>query len=243
MCATRSGRWRRTPTCRDSSCKRITPAARTSATPLDEGKTTGHIKAVIRPNVREKLLDAGVEIFHRCGFNGCGVQEITDAAGVPKGSFYNHFASKEALGAAVLDRYWQQRASATLGILEDSEVRPRGRPPRHFAAMAANMAKRGYTGGCLIGNLGAELSDHSKLACERLAAVFAGWTGAVETCIRQAQQQGGIRADCNAGVLAAVRINAWEGALLRATAAKNAAPFEEFDEVVFGNCLLQPPTR
>jgi TetR/AcrR family transcriptional repressor of nem operon len=62
-----------------------------------------------RPNVRERLLDAGVEIFHRCGFNGCGVQEITEAAGVPKGSFYNHFASKEALGAAVLDSYWQPR--------------------------------------------------------------------------------------------------------------------------------------
>ena len=67
-----------------------------------------------RPDVRERLLDAGVEIFHRCGFNGCGVQEITEAAGVPKGSFYNHFVSKEALGAAVLDRYWQQRAGAAL---------------------------------------------------------------------------------------------------------------------------------
>ena len=196
---------------------------------------------MIKPNVREKLLDAGVEIVHRCGFNGCGVQEITDAAGVPKGSFYNHFASKEALGAAVLDRYWQQRASATLGILEDSEVRPRERLRRHFAAMAANMAKRGYTGGCLIGNLGAELSDHSKLVCERLAAVFAGWTGAVETCIRQAQQQGGIRADCDAGVLAAFLINAWEGAVLRAKVDKNAVPFEEFDEVVFGKLLASAP--
>jgi TetR/AcrR family transcriptional repressor of nem operon len=190
-----------------------------------------------RPNVRERLLDAGVEIFHRCGFNGCGVQEITEAAGVPKGSFYNHFASKEALGAAVLDRYWQHRAGATLRILEDSEVRPRERLRRHFAAMAANMAKRGYTGGCLIGNLGAELSDHSKLVCERLAAVFAEWTEAVETCIRQAQQEGDIRADCDAGVLAAFLINAWEGAVLRAKVDKNAVPFEEFDEVVFGKLL------
>jgi TetR/AcrR family transcriptional repressor of nem operon len=197
---------------------------------------------VIKSNVREKLLDAGVEIFHRRGFNGCGVQEITDAAGVPKGSFYNHFASKEALGAAVLDRYWQQRAGVTLGILEDSEVRPRERLRRHFAAMAANMAKRGYTGGCLIGNLGAELSDHSKLVCERLAAVFAGWTGAVETCIRQAQQEGGIRADCDAGVLAAFLINAWEGAVLRAKVDKNAVPFKEFDEVVFGK-LLAPASN
>jgi len=192
-----------------------------------------------RANVRERLLDAGVEIFHRCGFNGCGVQEITEAAGVPKGSFYNHFASKEALGAAVLDRYWQQRAGAVVHILEDDEVRPRERLRRHFAAMAASMAKRSYTGGCLIGNLGAELSDHSKLVCERLAAVFAGWTGAVESCIRQAQQEGDIRADCDARVLAAFLINAWEGAVLRAKVDKNAAPFEEFNEVVFGKLL--PP--
>ena len=190
-----------------------------------------------KPNVRERLLDAGVEIFHRCGFNGCGVQEITEAAGVPKGSFYNHFASKEALGAAVLDRYWQQRAGAVVHILENDEVRPRERLRRHFAAMAASMAKRSYTGGCLIGNLGAELSDHSKLVCERLAAVFAGWTGAVESCIRQAQREGDIRADCDARVLAAFLINAWEGAVLRAKVDKNAVPFEEFNEVVFGKLL------
>src|SRR6516162_778949 len=98
-----------------------------------------------KANVRERLLDAGLETLHRRGFNGCGVQEITEAAGVPKGSFYNHFESKEA--------------------------------------MAAKMAKRGYTGGCLIGNLCAELSDQSKLVSDHLAAVFAGWTEAVETCI------------------------------------------------------------
>src|SRR5215813_5667914 len=99
-----------------------------------------------RANVRERLLDAGVEIFHRRGFNGCGVQEITEAAGVPKGSFYNHFESKEALGAAVLDRYWQMRAGTSLPLLEDAGVRPRERLQRYFSAMAANMAKRGYSG-------------------------------------------------------------------------------------------------
>ncbi len=54
-----------------------------------------------RPNVRQKIVDAGLKILIEKGFNGCGVQEITAAAGVPKGSFYNHFESKEALGAEV----------------------------------------------------------------------------------------------------------------------------------------------
>ena len=58
-----------------------------------------------RPNVREKIVDAGLKILIEKGFNGCGVQDITAAAGVPKGSFYNHFESKEALGAEVVERY------------------------------------------------------------------------------------------------------------------------------------------
>ena len=188
-------------------------------------------------NVRERLLDAGLETLHRRGFNGCGVQEITQAAGVPKGSFYNHFESKEALGAAVLDRYWQQRAAAVLRVLEESDTGPRERLRRYFGAMAANMTKLGYTGGCLIGNLGAELSDQSRLVCNRVAAVFAGWTTAVETCIRDGQRQGEIRADCDATVLASFLINAWEGAVLRAKVEKKGTPFEEFEEIVFEKLL------
>jgi TetR/AcrR family transcriptional regulator, transcriptional repressor for nem operon len=188
-------------------------------------------------NVRERLLDAGLETLHRRGFNGCGVQEITEAAGVPKGSFYNYFDSKEALGAAVLDRYWQQRADTSLRILDDAKVRPCERLRSYFAAMAARMAKRGYTGGCLIGNLGAELSDQSKLVSDHLAAVFAGWTEAVETCIRDGQREGEIGADRDAAILASFLINAWEGTVLRAKVEKNGAPFEAFNEIVFGKLL------
>jgi TetR/AcrR family transcriptional regulator, transcriptional repressor for nem operon len=195
-----------------------------------------------KANVRERLLDAGLETLHRRGFNGCGVQEITEAAGVPKGSFYNHFESKEALGAAVLDRYWQQRAGSVLRILEETDIRPCERLRHYFAAMAANMAKRGYTGGCLIGNLGAELSDQSRLVCDRLAAVFAGWTEVVETCIKNGQHEGEIRADCDPAMLASFLINAWEGAVLRAKVEKNGTPFEEFNQVVFGKLLALAPT-
>ena len=61
-------------------------------------------------DVRDRLLEAGVRMFRQSGFNGCSVQDITDAAGVPKGSFYNHYDSKEALGAAAIDHYWSDGA-------------------------------------------------------------------------------------------------------------------------------------
>lgn len=190
-----------------------------------------------KANVRDRLLEAGLDTLHRRGFNGCGVQEIADNAGVPKGSFYNHFESKEALGAAVLERYWEERAGSALRLLEEPDIGPYERLSRYFASLAAKMAKRGYTGGCLIGNLAVELSDQSELVRVGVEAAFAEWVEALELCIQEGQRGGEIRADCDAAILASFLVNAWEGAVLRAKVVKNSAPFEEFNQVVFGELL------
>ena len=60
-----------------------------------------------RPSLREKLASSAVDTLHAKGFHGCSIQDITDAAGVPKGSFFNHFESKEALAIDALGRYLQ----------------------------------------------------------------------------------------------------------------------------------------
>ncbi|MEA3087540.1 MAG: TetR/AcrR family transcriptional regulator, transcriptional repressor for nem operon, partial [Paraburkholderia sp.] len=60
---------------------------------------------------REKLLEAGVALFAETGYHGTGVKDIVERAGVPKGSFYNYFESKEAFGAAILDHYAQEQAA------------------------------------------------------------------------------------------------------------------------------------
>ncbi len=58
------------------------------------------------PDVRKRLMAAGQQLFLTQGFNGCGVQEITSAAEVPKGSFYSYFETKEAFALAVLEEFW-----------------------------------------------------------------------------------------------------------------------------------------
>jgi hypothetical protein len=72
---------------------------------LDLFKTTGHIVVMAKANVKEQIVTTSLQLLHGKGFNATSVQDITDAAGVPKGSFYNHFSSKEALGLEVLQRY------------------------------------------------------------------------------------------------------------------------------------------
>ena len=83
---------------------------------------TGHIR-IVKPNVREQLLDKGLQVLHERGFNATSVQDITEAAGVPKGSFYNHFESKEDLGAEVVLRYLES-SNETQAVLRDPKHLP-----------------------------------------------------------------------------------------------------------------------
>lgn len=59
---------------------------------------------------REKLLDAALAVVRQKGFTGTSVDELCAHAGVTKGAFFHHFASKEALGIAAAE-HW----SATTG--------------------------------------------------------------------------------------------------------------------------------
>jgi TetR/AcrR family transcriptional repressor of nem operon len=187
--------------------------------------------------VRAKLVEAGVLTFSKAGFNGCSVQDITDAAGVPKGSFYNHFDSKEALGAAALEHYWADGSCETLKILDEVDGSPKGRLLRYFEMSAAGMAEMSFTCGCLIGNMAAEQSDHSPLIAAQLSAIFANWSRRIGACIRQAQEGGEIQSNTDPELLATFVLNAWEGALQRARIEKGERPLRQFIDVLFTQLL------
>jgi TetR/AcrR family transcriptional repressor of nem operon len=187
--------------------------------------------------VRERLLEAGVATFSKAGFNGCSVQDITDAAGVPKGSFYNHFESKEALGAAALEHHWKDGGCDTLKLLTMPDRMPLDRLRAYFTQVAADLVAADYACGCLIGNMTAEMSDHSALVSAQLSAIFASWTLQVANCIAQAQAAGEIKCDAKPEALATFVLNAWEGAVLRARIERGGGALEQFIEMLFTHFL------
>jgi TetR/AcrR family transcriptional repressor of nem operon len=189
-----------------------------------------------QPSVRDRLLAAGVTVFSKSGFNGCSVQDITDAAGVPKGSFYNHFESKEALGAAALQYYWNS-GIAERQMLNPEEPSPLARLRRYFTEATAEIVAKDFTCGCLIGNMTAELSDHSAIISKELSAIFANWTQRVADCIAEAQRAGEITSKADPAILATFALNAWEGALLRARIEKGSGPLQQFVDILFTQLL------
>jgi TetR/AcrR family transcriptional regulator, transcriptional repressor for nem operon len=189
-----------------------------------------------RPNVREQIVQAGLKTIIEKGFNGCGVQEITAAAGVPKGSFYNHFESKEALGAEIVERYGQSNPRRAL--LRDKSIPPMDRLRRHFETLNAFYANLNFARGCLLGNFSAELSNQSPLIRERLVVLFANWTEDIAAAIRDAQRAGAISIKTDADDLAGFLLDAYEGALLRARVEKSPRAFQRFMTIAFGQILV-----
>jgi len=189
-----------------------------------------------RPNVRERIIEAGLKCLLERGFNAVGVQEITSSAGVPKGSFYNHFESKEALGAEVIERYGT--GVRRREVLGEKSVAPLLRLRRYFEALNATFVGSKFQRGCLLGNFSAELSNQSELIRGGLRGMYARWTKDLEAVIKDAQDEGTISNKTSAADLAGFLLDAYEGALLRARVERSSAPFDRFMHLAFTQILI-----
>ncbi|ORW53783.1 TetR family transcriptional regulator [Mycobacterium paraense] len=183
------------------------------------------------PEVRRRLLGAGLDLVHARGFTASGVKDITDAAGVPKGSFYAYFDSKEAFAAAILEHHWADIEARLLPILE-TDGTAQERITRFFHALADEHEAGDFLLGCLVGNLSLELGGSSEPVRTELVRILDRWDAALSTCVRSGQRgSGGIRSDLDAGELAAQLIEAWEGAALRGKVTRSRAPYDRFEAV------------
>ncbi|BBZ38900.1 TetR/AcrR family transcriptional regulator [Mycobacterium conspicuum] len=183
------------------------------------------------PEVRSRLLQAGLDLVHARGFAASGVKDITDAAGVPKGSFYAYFPSKEALAEAILEHYWSDIQTRLLPIL-DGDGPPQERITRFFHALADDHEAGDFLLGCLIGQMSLELSTSSEPVRAELLRVLDRWDQALTACVRSGQgEAGGIRTDLDAGQLASLLIEAWEGAALRGKVTRSRTPYDMFEAV------------
>ena len=187
--------------------------------------------------VRTRLLLAGRDLIHSNGFNGCGVQEITARAGVPKGSFYNYFESKEVLATEILQQYWSSIEDRYGGVLADTRLKPLLRVKRFFDGLIQDHQERGLSGGCLIGNLALELSGSSAEIRSKLKVLFASWERSIAECLEKAQKRGELDRDDDTQDLAALLIEAYEGALMRAKLERDVRVYKRFLKVALPRLL------
>jgi TetR/AcrR family transcriptional repressor of nem operon len=123
-------------------------------------------------DTREHLLATGERLCIQRGFIGMGLSELLSTAGVPKGSFYHYFRSKEAFGVAMLERYYAAYHRRMAAHFAAGGGDYRQRILAWYQETLDQFRLQGILSGCLTVKLSAEICDLSE---DMRAAVDKGY--------------------------------------------------------------------
>lgn len=178
-------------------------------------------------NLKERLVAAANDAFHTHGFHATSVDDIVRAADVPKGSFYNHFPSKDALAVEVVRRY---AASSQVGmeLLATPRRSPRKRLRAHLEYMVERTVAWGVDRGCMLGNFATEMAGESPAIAAAVREGLAGWSGALVPVLAEI----GLGPD-----VADYIVNGLEGAYARAKVTGDRRPLDQFLTITLSTVL------
>lgn len=186
-----------------------------------------------KKDTRSDIIRIGTELISRQGYNATGIEMVLKEAGVPKGSFYHYFKSKEEFGLAVMDvfaGYYSQRMAA---LLQDTAPSPLSRIRTLLQGSLQRFSNNQCSKGCLIGNLGQEMADQNERFRARLDEIFDDWRKLFAACLSEAQTAKELDSRLDAEALASFILSGWEGAILRAKVMKSPQPLQDFIEILF----------
>jgi TetR/AcrR family transcriptional repressor of nem operon len=187
-----------------------------------------------RTNTREEIIRKGAELIHAQGFNATGLQQILQAVGIPKGSFYFYFKSKEDFGLEIIDYF-----NAIIGVifnryLSDKKIPPLRRLEKLFEYYETAFQKNGSALGCPIGNLSLELADTNERLRVHLGGVIETLIAQIELCLKEAQRDKSLPAKLNTADTAHFVFHGFEGAVLHMKVVKSIEPFQAFRSYLSG---------
>ena len=162
--------------------------------------------------MREKLSGSAAALFQRFGYAHVSIRHITSSIDIPKGTFYNHFKSKEALAASILSQHFDALMEP---LAQSGSETPGARFRRHFEYLVPSMQKREASPLLLISTLAAEGPALPSALVQQIAEGLRVWSNKIAALISLAQAEGQINAEVDPDLLAGLFINCWQGAVIR----------------------------
>ncbi len=186
-----------------------------------------------KQETKMRILEQGASLIHAKGFHNTGIQEILQAADVPKGSFYFYFKNKEDFGLEVIE-YFSQYMGARMGeCFNTPDTRGLAQLKNFFDALLVFFEEAECRLGCPIGNMTQELGDISPRFRQRLEKSLSGLQAGIAECLESARKRNEIPSSLDVEEMAHFIVNSWEGAVLRMKAVKSVEPLVVFDKMIF----------
>ena len=195
-------------------------------------------------SAREAVIEAATRLIHLKGYQNTSLDDVLSASGVGKGNFYHYFKSKEDLGFAILDRVvdaFLQRALEP--CFADPDASRLGQIRCFLGRVRDAQHERNCVGGCVFGNLAAELSDVHEGFRARLAGLFSRWRARLTTALTEAQQRGEVSEQCRPEAVAHFLVASLEGAILLTKLTKDISVMDRCVEEMTRYLSLYETTR
>ncbi len=177
-------------------------------------------------DVRDRILSSGQRIMGGKGFSAVGLNEVLSAAGVPKGSFYHYFGSKEAFGEALLDDYFAAYLADMDRIFTTSGSNRAQQLDAYFSAWKENQSFEDCQGKCLAVKLGAEVADLSQGMRAVLQRGTAGIIARLARVLEAGAAEGSLAFTGTPGAVAQSLYELWLGASLMVKIVRSSQPFD-----------------
>ena len=179
-----------------------------------------------RSDVRQSILETGQKIMAGKGFSAVGLNEILAGAGVPKGSFYHYFASKDAFGEAMLAAYFEDYLTDLDETLRQPGLTMAQSLMTYWQQWQETQSFFDCQGKCLAVKLGAEVSDLSETMRSALKLGTSKITGRLRAAIETGVAEGSLSIDGDAGCVSQSLYQLWLGASVMVKIVRTTQPFE-----------------
>ncbi|WP_422105606.1 TetR/AcrR family transcriptional regulator [Winogradskyella sp.] len=181
----------------------------------------------------DALLDKGIELLWSKGYNATSVNDIVKVAGIPKGSFYFYFDSKEDFAVKAIDKYFEETFTPAKQILLNKAISPKQRL-LDFHQFRYDMLKNEMNCkmGCMACNIGNEMSEHSELIRTRILKKEQYILSIITEVIKEAQDLGEITSTMPAADIAAFIEDAGKGSMTTMKEMNSSYPIDNFMNMV-----------
>jgi TetR/AcrR family transcriptional repressor of nem operon len=188
---------------------------------------------------KQHITRKGLKALYLKGYNATGVQEIANAAGIPKGSFYNYFRNKEEFAVEAMHLFTGRELELMQRFLADSSKPPLERITALYDYKIEYLSTKGaFSLGCFLCNITLEMADVSESIAHEATRCFTDEYAPLLACLQEAQADGVLDPTKDVEQLTHLIRNSWLGALVIMKANKSEAPLREF-QVLLHDILQQ----
>lgn len=167
---------------------------------------------------RARVIEAGRALINQKGFRNTTISDVIAATGVQKGNLYFHFSSKEELTLAILETVETEFFEFMAGNLQGSNALEK--LSCFFDAVLDKHLRAGFIGGCIMGNIALEMSEHNARFAELIRRVFERWSEEIRLLLEEARAAGLLRIDISPPILARTIVATLEGGIMMSRVSK-----------------------